>query len=205
MNPCLDLQTKKGQKKIKGTTKPLMANLVFWFLYLLLKAVCISSLCVCSWSSPGERDCADVASPSNRREGWSEEGSSAGSWGNYPTKHRQHLQRCELYIYIASFPASPLTLMKSKNGGGEPGIDSHVISWHNDVTAIITKVMTKLCAYLCILTGCVCDIRALSGPCTVSEEASPWLSNCPHPWPATLHHATLVCVTLQVASFLCTM
>ena len=108
-----------------------MANLVFWFLYLLLKAVCISSLCVCSWSSPGERDCADVASPSNRREGWSEEGSSAGSWGNYPTKHRQHLQRCELYIYIALFPASPLTLMKSKKWRGR--------AWYRFTCDIMTQ------------------------------------------------------------------
>ena len=28
---------------------------------------------------------------------------------------------------LASFPGSPLAPMKNRNGGGEPGIDSHVI------------------------------------------------------------------------------
>ena len=35
---------------------------------------------------------------------------------------------------------------ENKNRGGEPGIDSHVISWHNNVTALITKVVTQLCS-----------------------------------------------------------
>ena len=37
--------------------------------------------------------------------------------------------------------------MKNKNGGGEPGIDSHVILWHNDITAIIANVVKQLCSY----------------------------------------------------------
>ena len=45
---------------------------------------------------------------------------------------------------LASFPGSPLALTKNKNRGGESGINSHVISRHNDVTAIITKVVTQL-------------------------------------------------------------
>ena len=49
---------------------------------------------------------------------------------------------------VASFPGSPLTPTKNKNGGGEPGTDSHVISRHNDVTAIITKVVTQLCSHV---------------------------------------------------------
>ena len=31
--------------------------------------------------------------------------------------------------------------MKNKKGGEEPGIDSHVISWHNNVTVIIAQVV----------------------------------------------------------------
>ena len=38
--------------------------------------------------------------------------------------------------------------MKNKNRGGEPGIDSHMISWHNDVTAIIAKVVTHSCSHV---------------------------------------------------------
>ena len=38
-------------------------------------------------------------------------------------------------------------LKKNKNGGGEPGTNLHVISWHVNVTAIITKVMMQLCHY----------------------------------------------------------
>ena len=41
-------------------------------------------------------------------------------------------------------PRFPLAPMKNKNGGGEPGIDSHVISRHDNVTAIIAKVVTQL-------------------------------------------------------------
>ena len=37
---------------------------------------------------------------------------------------------------LASFPGSPLIPTKNRKGGGEPGIDSHVMPWH-DVTAII--------------------------------------------------------------------
>ena len=33
--------------------------------------------------------------------------------------------------FLASFPGSPLAPMKNRKGGGEPGIDSHVISRHN--------------------------------------------------------------------------
>ena len=49
---------------------------------------------------------------------------------------------------VASFPGSPLAPTKNKNGGGEPGTDSHVISRHVDVTAIITKVVTQLCSHV---------------------------------------------------------
>lgn len=50
--------------------------------------------------------------------------------------------------YLASFPASPLTLMKNKKRWGRVGINSHVISWHKYVTAIITKVMMQLCSHV---------------------------------------------------------
>ena len=49
---------------------------------------------------------------------------------------------------VASFPGCPLAPMKNKTGGGEPGTDSHVILWHDDITAIITKVMTQLCSHV---------------------------------------------------------
>ena len=32
---------------------------------------------------------------------------------------------------LASFPGSPLAPTKNRKGGGEPGIDSHVISQHD--------------------------------------------------------------------------
>ena len=35
--------------------------------------------------------------------------------------------------------------MQNKNGAGEPGIDSHVILWHDNITAVITKVVMQLC------------------------------------------------------------
>ena len=31
---------------------------------------------------------------------------------------------------------------KNRKGGGEPGIDSHVILWHDDITAIIAEAAT---------------------------------------------------------------
>ena len=37
---------------------------------------------------------------------------------------------------LVSFPFSSLDLTKNRNGGGGPGIDSHVISQHDDITAI---------------------------------------------------------------------
>ena len=37
---------------------------------------------------------------------------------------------------------------KNENGVGEPGIDLHVILWHGDITAIITKVVTQLCSHV---------------------------------------------------------
>ena len=36
---------------------------------------------------------------------------------------------------LALFPGSPLA--KNRKGGGEPGIDPHMIPQHDDVTAII--------------------------------------------------------------------
>ena len=36
----------------------------------------------------------------------------------------------------------------NKNGGGEPGTDSHVISRHDNVKAIIIKVVMKLCSHM---------------------------------------------------------
>ena len=45
-----------------------------------------------------------------------------------------------LYTKLASFPGSPLAPTKNKNGGGEPGTDSHVISRHVDVTATLVLV-----------------------------------------------------------------
>ena len=53
-----------------------------------------------------------------------------------------------LLVQLASFPGSPLAPTKNKNGGGEPGIDSHVISRHIDVTAIIAKIVTQLCSHV---------------------------------------------------------
>ena len=42
--------------------------------------------------------------------------------------------------HIASFPGSPLTLMKNENEGGEPGTNLHVISQHDDFTLTINKL-----------------------------------------------------------------
>ena len=50
--------------------------------------------------------------------------------------------------HLASFPGSPLAPTKNKKGGGEPGTDSHVTSRHNDVAAIITKVVAQLCSHV---------------------------------------------------------
>ena len=50
--------------------------------------------------------------------------------------------------YLASFPGSPLPSMKNKNGGRKPGINSHVILQHDDITAIITKVVMQLCRHV---------------------------------------------------------
>ena len=50
--------------------------------------------------------------------------------------------------YVASFPGFPLAPTKNKNGGGEPGTNSHLISRHVDVTAIITKVVMQLCSHV---------------------------------------------------------
>ena len=36
-------------------------------------------------------------------------------------------------MHLASFPDSPLAPLKSKNGGGEPGINLHVILRHNAI------------------------------------------------------------------------
>ena len=46
---------------------------------------------------------------------------------------------------IALFPGSPLAPPKNRKGGGEPGTD---ILRHDDVTAIITKVVTQLCSHV---------------------------------------------------------
>ena len=46
------------------------------------------------------------------------------------------ISKSYVYYWLALFPVSPLTPTKNKNGGGEPGTDSHVISRHNDITAI---------------------------------------------------------------------
>ena len=58
-----------------------------------------------------------------------------GGYGEYST------------TLVASFPGSLLTPMKNKNGGGEPGIDLHMISRH-DITAIIAKVVTHSCSHV---------------------------------------------------------
>ena len=59
-----------------------------------------------------------------------------GGYGEYST------------TLVASFPGSLLTSMKNKNGGGEPGIDSHMISRRDDITATIAKVMTDSCSHV---------------------------------------------------------
>lgn len=43
------------------------------------------------------------------------------------------------YLSIVLFPGFLLAPMKNANGGGEPGIDFHVILQHDNVTAIIAK------------------------------------------------------------------
>ena len=48
---------------------------------------------------------------------------------------------------VALFPGSPLVLTKTK-GDREPGTNSHVILWHNNVTALIAKVVTQLCSHV---------------------------------------------------------
>ena len=43
-------------------------------------------------------------------------------------------------LALALFPGSPLTPMEKKNRRGERATDSHLISRHHDVTAIIAKI-----------------------------------------------------------------
>ena len=49
---------------------------------------------------------------------------------------------------VALFPGSLLALTKNRKGGGEPGTNLHVISRHEYVTAIITKVVMQLCSHV---------------------------------------------------------
>ena len=60
-----------------------------------------------------------------------------------------HLIAFQLDIFcIASFPGSPLAPRKNRKGGGEPGINLHMISRHDDIMAIITKVVMELCSHV---------------------------------------------------------
>ena len=54
----------------------------------------------------------------------------------------------QLLCYLASFTGSPLARTKNKYRGVKPGIDLHVISQHNNITAIIAKVVTQLCSHM---------------------------------------------------------
>ena len=47
-----------------------------------------------------------------------------------------------LVISLASFSGSPLAPTKNKNGGGEPGFDSHVISRHDAFALAIETSLT---------------------------------------------------------------
>ena len=38
---------------------------------------------------------------------------------------------------VALFPGSPLDPTKNRKGGGEPGIDSHVIPWHDNESCYV--------------------------------------------------------------------
>ena len=66
--------------------------------------------------------------------------SSRSNQANVSWQPRSQLNSPSLLLLansVASFPGSPLVSTKNRNRGGEPGIDSHVIPWHDDVTAII--------------------------------------------------------------------
>ena len=64
------------------------------------------------------------------------------------TFYHMHSVNSRCHLMIASFLGSHLTSSKNKNRGGESGIDSHMISWHDNVIAIIAKVMTQLCSHM---------------------------------------------------------
>ena len=67
------------------------------------------------------------------------------------------------YKILALFPGSPLTLSKNKNRGG---IDLHMISRHNDVTAIIAKVVMELCH---VIGSNSCDITTEKVSCDLGR------------------------------------
>ena len=54
----------------------------------------------------------------------------------YILSHLDNLVTCtpSMQILPSPFPGSPLTPAKNKNGGGEPGINLHVILQHDFVT-----------------------------------------------------------------------
>ena len=84
-------------------------------------------------------------------------------------------------VCVASFPGSPLVPMKNKNGGGEPGIDSHVISRQNDVTAITAKVVMQLCSISfewLTRTATILLLKQVSCDCV--GETSAWLKQQLH-------------------------
>ena len=64
------------------------------------------------------------------------------------TYYHMHSVNSRHHLMIASILGSPLTPLKNKNRGGESGIDSHMVSRHDNVTAIIAQVMMQLCSHM---------------------------------------------------------
>ena len=65
--------------------------------------------------------------------------------GNSNIHLRMRSNLCRGGVELASFPGSPCACGEEKYGGGEPGTLPHVMSWHVDITAIMTSsVMSQL-------------------------------------------------------------
>ena len=64
------------------------------------------------------------------------------------TFYHMHSVNSRHHLMIPSFLGSPLTPSKNKNRGEESGIDSHMVSWHDNITGIIAQVMMQLCSHM---------------------------------------------------------
>ena len=85
---------------------------------LIRNSIHMSEACLQTWSLVHNSICSSVRSPILELNLLHFRTTTNQFWN--------HLRRCG--EGVASFPGFPLTLTKNKNGGGEPCIDSYVIS-----------------------------------------------------------------------------